>query len=190
MESKFSQFSTLAQKDRGPAFISLVPEILAQTDPGVISKDIHTLVATVINHDNVGLVVGRQVLSELVKILDEGAIKDHDLKKRVIEDIIETVQPRIVSYEEQVCAIPSLSSNLDAESLKVNGLKFQLADLLESEEEWSEAARVLMSTSLESGQRYVNVSLTEGLTSLSLKASIRHRKTAHLYPHCTASPRR
>ncbi|KXN89619.1 COP9 signalosome complex subunit 4 [Leucoagaricus sp. SymC.cos] len=138
MESKLAQFSSFAQKDKGPAFISLIPEILAQTDPTVISKDIHTLVDTVINHDNVGLVVGRQVLSELVKVLGEGAIKDHDLRKRVVEDTLETVQLRIVSYEEQV-----------------NGLKFQLADLLELEEEWSEAARVLMSTSLESGQRSV-----------------------------------
>lgn len=139
METKLTQYSALAQKDKGPAFISLIPEILAQTDPAIISKDVHTLVDTAINHDNVGLVVGRQVLSELVKALGEGTIKDHDLKKRVVEDTLATVQPRTVSYEEQV-----------------NGLKFQLADLLEIEEEWSEAARVLMSTSLESGQRSVS----------------------------------
>lgn len=104
MESKLAQYSALAQKDKGPAFISLIPEILAQTDPHAISRDIHVLVDTVINHDNVGLVVGRQVLSELVRVLGEGAIKDHDLKKRVIEGILETVQLRIVSYEEQVIA--------------------------------------------------------------------------------------
>ncbi|KAJ3576167.1 hypothetical protein NP233_g579 [Leucocoprinus birnbaumii] len=139
MESKLAQYSALAQKDKGPAFISLIPEILAQPDPAVISNDIHTLVDTVINQDNIGLVVGRQVLSELVKVLAEGGIKDHELRKRVVEGTLATVQPRIVSYEEQV-----------------NGLKFQLADLLEIEEEWSEAARVLMSTSLESGQRSVS----------------------------------
>ncbi|XP_006460310.1 hypothetical protein AGABI2DRAFT_192055 [Agaricus bisporus var. bisporus H97] len=136
MESKLAQYSALPQKDKGLAFISLIPEVLAQTDP---ARDIHTLVDTLINHDNVGLVVGRQVLSELVKVLGEGAIQDHDLRKRVVEETLATVLPRIVSYEEQV-----------------NGLKFQLADLLESEEEWSEAARVLMSTSMESGQRSVS----------------------------------
>ncbi|KAF9453067.1 hypothetical protein P691DRAFT_720570 [Macrolepiota fuliginosa MF-IS2] len=139
MESKLAQYSALAQKDKGPAFISLIPEIFAQSDPAVISKSIHTLVDTVINHDNAGLVVGRQVLSELVKALGEGAIIDNELRKRVVEDTLETVQPRIVSYEEQV-----------------NGLKFQLADLFEQEEEWSDAARVLMSTSLESGQRSIS----------------------------------
>ena len=34
-------------------------------------------------------------------------------------------------------------------------MRFQLADLLEEEEEWSEAARVLMGISLDSGQRCV-----------------------------------
>jgi len=37
---------------------------------------------------------------------------------------------------------------------KVNTLRFQLADLLEEEEEWSAAARVLMGISMDSGQRY------------------------------------
>lgn len=106
MEGKLAQYSALAQKDKGPAFISLIQEILAKNDPAAISRDIHTLVDTVINHDNIGLVVGRQVLSELVKVLGEGAIQDQDLRKRVIEDTLETVQPRIVSYEEQVISQP------------------------------------------------------------------------------------
>ncbi|KDR83705.1 hypothetical protein GALMADRAFT_236048 [Galerina marginata CBS 339.88] len=138
MEAKLTQFSTLSQKDKGPAFISLIPEILSQSGPSV-AKDLHTLVDTVVNQDSVGLVVGRQVLSELVKILGEGAIKDVDLRKRVVEDTLATVQPRIVSYEEQV-----------------NSLRFQLADLLEEEEEWSDAARVLMGISLDSGQRSIS----------------------------------
>jgi len=48
----------------------------------------------------------------------------------------------------------SLIAGSPSETSQVNALKFQLADMLELEEEWSEAARVLMSTSLESGQRY------------------------------------
>jgi len=132
-----NQFSSLSQKDKGPAFISLISEVLSQSDTDIL-KDLHTLVDTVVNQDNVGLVVGRQVLSELVRILGEGAIKDLELRKCVVVDTLATVQPRIVSYEEQV-----------------NTLRFQLADLLEEEEEWSEAAKVLMGISLDSGQRSV-----------------------------------
>ena len=39
--------------------------------------------------------------------------------------------------------------------LQVNILSFQLADILEAEEDWSDAAKVLMGISLDSGQRYV-----------------------------------
>ncbi|TFK43497.1 hypothetical protein BDQ12DRAFT_731513 [Crucibulum laeve] len=136
MESRLSQFAALSQKDKGPAFISLIPEILAQGDPSTVTAGLHTLVNFVVNQDSIGLVVGRQVLSELVGVLGEGAIGDAELRKRVVEDTLATIQPRIVSYEEQV-----------------NILRFQLADLLEVEEEWSDAARVLMGISLDSGQR-------------------------------------
>jgi COP9 signalosome complex subunit 4 len=102
MEKKLAQHSTLNQKDKGPAFISLIPEILAREDHDTVVADLHLLLDTVVNQDNVGLVVGRQVLSELVKTLGEGTIKDMQLRKRLVEDTLSAVQPRIVSYEEQV----------------------------------------------------------------------------------------
>jgi len=101
MEAKLTQISALTQKDKGPAFIALIPEILSQSGQS-LAKDLHALVDTVVNQDSVGLVVGRQVLSELVKVLGEGTIADAELRKRVVEDTLVTVQPRIVSYEEQV----------------------------------------------------------------------------------------
>ncbi|KII95157.1 hypothetical protein PLICRDRAFT_120951 [Plicaturopsis crispa FD-325 SS-3] len=136
MEARLSQISELSQKDKAPAFLSLLSEVLSRQDQATIAQDLHLLVDTVVNQESVGLVVGRQVLSELVKYLGEGSIQDSDLRKRVVEDTLATAQPRIVSYEEQV-----------------NSLRFQLADILEGEEEWSEAARVLMGISLDSGQR-------------------------------------
>ncbi|KAG6854818.1 hypothetical protein C0991_001245 [Blastosporella zonata] len=120
MDVQLAQISSFSQKDKA------------------LVADLHKLVDTVVNQDSIGLVVGRQVLSELVRILGEGSIKEAELRKRVVEDTLTTVQPRIVSYEEQV-----------------NALRFQLADLLEEEEEWIDAARVLMGISLDSGQRHV-----------------------------------
>ncbi|KAJ7700131.1 hypothetical protein B0H17DRAFT_280752 [Mycena rosella] len=136
MDGKLNAVGALPQKDKGPAFIALIHDILARTDTAAVASDLHALVDVVVNQESVGLVVGRQVLSELVKILGEGAVKNADLRKTLVEDTLNTIQPRIVSYEEQV-----------------NILRFQLADILEQEEEWSEAARVLMGTSLDSGQR-------------------------------------
>ncbi|KAJ7781206.1 hypothetical protein B0H16DRAFT_1671545 [Mycena metata] len=126
----------LPQKDKGAAFIALIHDTIARPDQSAVAQELRSIVDTVVNQDSVGLVVGRQVLSELVKILGEGAIKEPELRKTVVEATLATIQPRIVSYEEQV-----------------NILRFQLADILEEEEEWSEAARVLMGTSLDSGQR-------------------------------------
>ncbi|THH28947.1 hypothetical protein EUX98_g5236 [Antrodiella citrinella] len=135
MEGRFAQIAALAQKDRAPAFITALSEILASPNQADIAQDIHLLVDTVVQ-DSVGLVVGRQVLSELVKNIEEGAVKSVDVTKAIVEDTLQILQPKLVSYEEQV-----------------NSLRFQLAQLLENEEEWSQAARVLMGISLDAGNR-------------------------------------
>lgn len=101
MEAKLAQYATLSQKDKGPAFVTLIPEIFSQPEPA-IPASLRLLVDTVVNQDSVGLVVGRQVLSEVVKSLGEGIVKDYDLRKQLVESTLTIVQPRIVSYEEQV----------------------------------------------------------------------------------------
>jgi COP9 signalosome complex subunit 4 len=54
-----------------------------------------------VNEDHVGLVVGRQVLAELVKNLGDGVVSDRNVHKKIIEQALEIVQPRLVSFEEQ-----------------------------------------------------------------------------------------
>ena len=112
MDSRLAQCAALAQKDKAPAFISLIQEILARPDQSTIQHDLHVVVDTVVNNDSVGIVVGRQVLSGLVKFLGEGVIKDNDLRKNVVKDSLATVQPRLVSYEEQVALTFSFISKL------------------------------------------------------------------------------
>ncbi|KIJ20051.1 hypothetical protein PAXINDRAFT_107738 [Paxillus involutus ATCC 200175] len=136
MEAKLSQLATLSQKDKTPAYLAFVSETLSRPDQPSLPTDLHVFIDTVTNPDIVGLVTGRQVISELVKNIGAGAVTDHDVRKRIVEDALATLQPRIASYEEQV-----------------NTLRFQLADLLEAEEEWTQAARVLMGISLDSGSR-------------------------------------
>ncbi|KAI1795235.1 hypothetical protein LXA43DRAFT_882427 [Ganoderma leucocontextum] len=135
MESRLAQLAPLNQKDKAAGYQALLTELLAREDQTGLDRDIHLLVENV-NQDSVGLVIGRLVLTELVKALSEGKIKDTELRKTIVRDVLELIQPRIVTYEEQV-----------------NILRFQLADIYEEEEQWSEAARVLMGISLDSGQR-------------------------------------
>ncbi|CCM01582.1 uncharacterized protein FIBRA_03642 [Fibroporia radiculosa] len=135
MENSLAQISSLNQKDKASAYQSILLDLFARPDQSSLAADIHVLIENVM-HESVGLVIGRQVLSELVKALEAGRIQDFDLRKQIIQETIHTVQPRIVSYEEQA-----------------NSLRFLLADQLESQEGWSDAARVLMGISLDSGQR-------------------------------------
>jgi len=107
MESKLAQLASLSQKDKAPAYLLLLSGIFSRVNSSSIASDLHSLVDTVVNHDNVGLVVGRQVLSDMVRMLGEGVIKDNELRKRIIEDTLATIQPRLVSYEEQVSYINS-----------------------------------------------------------------------------------
>lgn len=50
---------------------------------------------------------------------------------------LDKVQPRVVAFEEQVSSI-----------------RIQLASIYEDEENWREAARILVAIPLDSGQRY------------------------------------
>lgn len=102
MDQKLSQFNALSQKDKGPAYLSLLSEIFSNPSSPDLASNIHAFVDYVLNHETAGVIVGRQVLSELVKNLGEGAITDTELRKRVVEDVLATLQPRIASYEEQV----------------------------------------------------------------------------------------
>ena len=106
MDSRLAQLASLSQKDKVPAFLATLSEIFAEQQSATFTADIHTLVNTVVNQDSVGLVVGRQVLSELVKILTDGAIRDQELKKTILQDTLTIAQPRLVSYEEQVSCCP------------------------------------------------------------------------------------
>lgn len=100
MDARLAQITSLQQKDRGTAFLALTSEILSKPDQNSTCAEVHTLVEAVVAQDNV--VIGRQVLSEISSALSQGAIKEAGLKKQIVLDTLETVQPRLVSYEEQV----------------------------------------------------------------------------------------
>ena len=105
MEGRLSQLRSLGQKDKAPAYSALLTEVLSQQGTTAITRDVHTVIETVVTQDNVGIVVGRQILSELVKNLAGGIVKNLDVKKEIVKDTLAIVQPHLVSYEEQVCVV-------------------------------------------------------------------------------------
>lgn len=102
MEGKLAQFATLNQKDKVAAYQALFNELISREDQTDLPADIHTLVDNVVNQESVGLVISRLILSELVKALSEGKVKNTELKKAIVQDTLDIIQPRVVSYEEQV----------------------------------------------------------------------------------------
>jgi len=102
MDSRLAQLASLSQRDKGPAYVAVLNDLFAKKSSPSFLADLHTLVDTVVNQDAGGLVVGRQVVSELVKAVTEGVIQDPDVKKQILQDTLNLVQPKIVSYEEHV----------------------------------------------------------------------------------------
>jgi COP9 signalosome complex subunit 4 len=102
MDSRLAQLASLSQRDKGPAYVAVLTDLFANKSSPSFLTDLHTLVDTVVNHDAGGLVLGRQVVSELVKAVTEGAIQDPDVKKQILQDTLNLIQPKIVSYEEHV----------------------------------------------------------------------------------------
>ncbi len=114
MESRLAQFAALNQKDKATAYQSLLAEVLAQEDQSNLHAEIHTLVDNAVNQESVGLVISRGILSELVKALSEGKVRNTEQRKRIVEDTLSIVQPRIVSYEEQVSAVRAIRGRCGA----------------------------------------------------------------------------
>ncbi|VBB34572.1 unnamed protein product, partial [Acanthocheilonema viteae] len=79
------------------------------------------------------MVVSRQFVTDIVATLDD--LKP-SLVKEVAKALLNIVQSRLISYEEQVTQ-----------------LRFRLADLYEADGESGEAAKILMAIPLETGQR-------------------------------------
>ncbi len=80
--------------------------------------------------------VARQALTEFSAQLN--SIKDHELRKDSLSLSLNKLQPRVTSFEEQVWTLGE-----------------SYADLLEGEEEYPEAAKVLIGLPLESSARLV-----------------------------------
>lgn len=102
VQGAFSQLSSIsAQKDKSTAYSELLQTIL-NLPQNQIPAALLTYVSLIVNRDQPGIVVARQVLSELVAALEKNKVEDRETRKKLIEDVLDTLQPRLVSYEEQV----------------------------------------------------------------------------------------
>jgi COP9 signalosome complex subunit 4 len=97
MDTQLRDLLSLQQRDKAPAYTALLRRSLH--DEGCPSDDICLLISTVVNEEQIGLVVARQVLDELSKAIPE-IRKSRAWKQELIQSILRVLQPRLVSFEE------------------------------------------------------------------------------------------
>lgn len=98
--------------------------------------DFYLLVVFIVVNEHVSLVISRQLLTDVgVKL----AQLPDQMSKWISHFALDKVQPRVISFEEQVANI-----------------RQHLAQIYEREENWKEAANVLVGIPLETGQKYVS----------------------------------
>ncbi|XP_053964500.1 COP9 signalosome complex subunit 4 [Anastrepha obliqua] len=84
-------------------------------------------------NEHVSLVISRQILNDVSNSLCK--LSD-DISRQVSHFTLEKVQPRVISFEEQVA-----------------GIRQHLADIYERNQQWRDAANVLVGIPLETGQK-------------------------------------
>lgn len=137
MEVRLSEISKLNQTSKSSAYIEVLQSILTQKDSSTISS-INQFIGSIVQ-DSVGLLVTKTVLTELIKHINQIEI-NLEFKRELIETILNQTDfcNRESRFEEQVTE-----------------LRESLADLLEAEEDWTGAARVLQGIPLSGTNRIV-----------------------------------
>ena len=107
--------------------------------------------------DDVPLVVSRQLLQSFAQELGR---LEPETQKEIALFTLTQIQPRVVSFEEQVLSACIYSLKVVFCLYKISSwqalvIREKLAALYESEQEWSRAAQMLSGIDLDSGMRYV-----------------------------------
>ncbi|WJX49614.1 COP9/signalosome complex subunit Csn4 [Trifolium repens] len=132
MESAFVSASAITdQRQKIEQYKHILSAVISSNDIVQARKFIDHMLS-----DDVPLVVSRQLLQSFAEEL--GRLVP-DTQKEIAHYILAQIQPRVVSFEEQVLVI-----------------REKLAELYESEEQWSKAAQMLSGIDLDSGMRVID----------------------------------
>ncbi|XP_043476723.1 COP9 signalosome complex subunit 4 [Leptopilina heterotoma] len=124
-----------SHKDQADKYRAILDAIILSSGEE-LAETLKVFIEAIVN-ENVSLVISRQVLtdvsSRLLNLPDE-------ISKAVSHYTLDKVQPRVISFEEQVASI-----------------RQHLADIYERNQNWREAANVLVGIPLETGQKQYTV---------------------------------
>jgi COP9 signalosome complex subunit 4 len=132
MENAFASASAITdQRQKIEQYKLILSTVIASNDVIQAKKFIDHILS-----DDVPLVVSRQLLQTFAQELGR---LEPESQKEIGHYILNQIQPRVVSFEEQVLII-----------------REKLADLYEAEEQWSKAAQILSGIDLDSAMRVID----------------------------------
>ncbi|KAG5543223.1 hypothetical protein RHGRI_016094 [Rhododendron griersonianum] len=132
METAFASASAINdQRQKIEQYKLILSTVIASNDVTQAKKFIDHILS-----DDVPLVVSRQLLQTFAQELGR---LEPESQKEIGHYILNQIQPRVVSFEEQVLII-----------------REKLADLYEAEQQWSKAAQILSGIDLDSAMRSVS----------------------------------
>lgn len=187
--SSLAEISQLAQKDKAPAYVTLISNELSASPSS--PRGIESIVNAVLAETPV---VARQVLAELAKLLQDRASALGDSLQDILRAVLAIVAPRGVTFDEQVW-LSSPRVPIDHSPLSIrqaNALRNQLADLLEAEEDWKGAADVLIKLNMDASYSYApRIASISSMPhrALSTSSTQRRRQIASLHPDCPFTSR-
>ncbi|KAK4050361.1 hypothetical protein OIO90_005154 [Microbotryomycetes sp. JL221] len=137
MQAQLQQLNSLPQKDRTQACIAILNDTF--TSSTNLVSDVSTFVDHVLQPE-FAQIVAYQALTQLVTLMSSSSNLniDTDLRKQLLSLTLDKMSTRTSQFEQQTSA-----------------LREQYADLLEQDEEYTEAARILIGIPLESSSRSI-----------------------------------
>ncbi|KDR18210.1 COP9 signalosome complex subunit 4 [Zootermopsis nevadensis] len=124
-----------SHKDQAEKYRSILDVILTSSGDD-LAETLKVFIEAIVN-ENVSLVISRQILTDVSTQL---TVLPDAISKAVSHYTLDKVQPRVISFEEQVASI-----------------RQHLADIYEREQSWRDAASVLVGIPLETGQKQYSV---------------------------------
>uniref|UniRef100_A0A1B0CTJ0 COP9 signalosome complex subunit 4 n=2 Tax=Lutzomyia longipalpis TaxID=7200 RepID=A0A1B0CTJ0_LUTLO len=126
---------TGTHKEQADKYRSILEAILTKSGPDV-ADTLKLFIESIVN-EHVSLVISRQILTDVAVHLTK--LPD-DTSKVISHFTLDKVQPRVISFEEQVASI-----------------RQHLAKIYERQQNWRESANVLVGIPLETGQKQYSV---------------------------------
>ncbi|PON40469.1 Winged helix-turn-helix DNA-binding domain containing protein [Parasponia andersonii] len=156
MESAFANASAISdQRQKIEQYKHILSSVISSNDTAQAKKFIDHMLS-----DDVPLVVSRQLLQTFAQEL--GRLQP-ETQKEIAHYILAQIQPRVVSFEEQNivlfkahCYAGEEYERLAMEADRVLIIREKLAELYESEQQWSKAAQMLSGIDLDSGMRVID----------------------------------